>query len=234
MRENRMNEDKLKTTKVYFDMDNTLVRFTDQVEKYCGMLGYGFDRKTYDITFDLSGYNLASFITDKEGNYTVGTDKATEIFMDMMELSDFWENAPAYPNIVRLAKVLCERSDLEVYIATKTVDERPKFKELKFRWLKKHLPFLWTPEHNEQLVYFREDKENLTPGIIFEDHPDHIARCRNKGFQCIKITQPYNREPRNPKVQDAIPSFGVPYLLKKFDQAQRAFFLVKECELPPV
>lgn len=94
---------------------------------------------------------------------------------------DFFENLEVMEDSQRVLHALAAK--YEVYIATAAM-EFPNSFGPKYRWLRRHFPFLH-PHH----FVFCGDKSILAADYLIDDQPAHFRRFRGEG---ILFTAPHN------------------------------------------
>lgn len=94
---------------------------------------------------------------------------------------DFFEDLRVIPDSQRVLRALAER--FEIYIATSAM-EFPNSFGPKYRWLRRHFPFL-DPRH----FVFCGDKSILRADYLIDDQPRHFLTFSGKG---ILFTAPHN------------------------------------------
>lgn len=94
---------------------------------------------------------------------------------------DFFEDLPVMPDSPHVLRAMAER--YEIYIATSAM-EFPNSFGPKYRWLRRHFPFL-DPRH----FVFCGDKSILRADYLIDDQPRHFPTFKGKG---ILFTAPHN------------------------------------------
>jgi 5'(3')-deoxyribonucleotidase len=94
---------------------------------------------------------------------------------------DFFENLPVIPDSQRVLRAMADR--YEIYIATSAM-EFPNSFGPKYRWLRRHFPFL-DPRH----FVFCGDKSIVHADYLIDDQPRNFARFSGQG---ILFTAPHN------------------------------------------
>ncbi len=94
---------------------------------------------------------------------------------------DFFEDLPVMPDSQRVLRAMAER--YESYIATSAM-EFPNSFGPKYRWLRRHFPFL-DPRH----FVFCGDKSILRADYLIDDQPRHFPTFKGKG---VLFTAPHN------------------------------------------
>lgn len=94
---------------------------------------------------------------------------------------DFFEDLPVIADSQRVLRALAER--FEIYIATSAM-EFPNSFGPKYRWLRRHFPFL-DPRH----FVFCGDKSILRADYLIDDQPRHFLTFSGQG---ILFTAPHN------------------------------------------
>ncbi|HVW76613.1 MAG TPA: hypothetical protein VHB45_03300 [Alloacidobacterium sp.] len=94
---------------------------------------------------------------------------------------DFFENLEVMPDSQRVVKALAQR--YEIFIATGAM-EFPNSFGSKYRWLRRHFPFL--PPSN---FVFCGDKGVIHADYLIDDQPLHFRRFTGEG---ILFTAPHN------------------------------------------
>jgi 5'(3')-deoxyribonucleotidase len=110
----------------------------------------------------------------------VSTDRQ-ERLDGYLRSEDFFEDLAVIPDSPRVVKALTQR--YEVFIATAAM-EFPNSFGPKFRWLRRHFPFL--PPTS---FVFCGDKGILNADYLIDDQPLHFRRFRGEG---IIFTAPHN------------------------------------------
>ena len=96
---------------------------------------------------------------------------------------DFFEDLPVMPESQRVVKALTQK--YEIFIATGAM-EFPNSFGSKFRWLRRHFPFL-PPSH----FVFCGDKSIIHADYLIDDQPLHFRRFSGTG---ILFTAPHNMQ----------------------------------------
>ncbi|HEX3661588.1 MAG TPA: 5'-3'-deoxyribonucleotidase [Acidobacteriaceae bacterium] len=94
---------------------------------------------------------------------------------------DFFEDLPVIPDSQRVLQQMAQQ--YEIYIATSAM-EFPNSFGPKYRWLRRHFPFL-DPRH----FVFCGDKSILRADYLIDDQPRHFRTFAGKG---ILFTAPHN------------------------------------------
>jgi 5'(3')-deoxyribonucleotidase len=121
---------------------------------------------------------------DLEGKWLweiVSTDRHDRL-EGYLRSEDFFEDLGVMPDSQRVVKALTQK--YEVFIATAAM-EFPNSFGPKFRWLRRHFPFL-PPTH----FVFCGDKGILNTHYLIDDQPLHFRRYCGEG---ILFTAPHNR-----------------------------------------
>ncbi|MEO6830272.1 MAG: 5'-3'-deoxyribonucleotidase [Acidobacteriaceae bacterium] len=98
-----------------------------------------------------------------------------------LQSGDFFEDLPVIPDSQDVLRRIAERH--EVFIATAAMAFPNSFSS-KFRWLRRHFPFL--SPHN---FVFCGDKSILQADYLIDDMPHNLASFRGEG---ILFTSPHN------------------------------------------
>jgi 5'(3')-deoxyribonucleotidase/uncharacterized protein with PQ loop repeat len=111
---------------------------------------------------------------------------AAEAMLD----ASFFENLRVLPDCQAVTRELAERH--EVFIASAAMDVPCSF-EAKYRWLRRHFPFI-PPSH----IVFCGDKAVVDADYLIDDRPRHFARFKG---QPLLFSAPHNaEETRYPRV----------------------------------
>lgn len=128
-------------------------------------------------------HNEAVTKADLEGKWLweiVSTDRHDRL-EGYLRSEDFFEDLAVMADSQRVVKALAQQ--YEVFIATAAM-EFPNSFGPKFRWLRRHFPFL-PPTH----FVFCGDKSILNADYLIDDQPLHFRRFRGEG---ILFTAPHN------------------------------------------
>ena len=111
----------------------------------------------------------------------VSSDRHDDL-LAMMHAEDFFENLPVMPDAPEVLRSLASR--FEIFIATQAMSVPNSFGP-KFRWLRRHFPFL-PPSH----YVFCGDKGILRADYLIDDMPRNLLRFEGTG---ILYTAPHNQ-----------------------------------------
>jgi 5'(3')-deoxyribonucleotidase len=141
--------------------------------------------RRYNAAFDA---DLA--ITDLRGHLEdcIPPDRreATEALID----GTFFENLTLFPDCQVVIRELASRHD--VFIATAAMEVPCSF-DAKYRWLRRHFPFI-PPSH----IVFCGDKSIIDADYLIDDRARHFARFRGRP---LLFSAPHNHgETRYPRV----------------------------------
>ena len=112
----------------------------------------------------------------------VSTDRHARL-EGYLRSEDFFEDLPVIEGSQRVLRALVEK--YEIFIATAAM-EFPNSFGPKYRWLRRHFPFL--DPHN---FIFCGDKSILLADYLIDDQPRQLLRFRGEG---ILFTAPHNLE----------------------------------------
>jgi 5'(3')-deoxyribonucleotidase/uncharacterized protein with PQ loop repeat len=160
--------------RIAIDMDEVMAdALAEHVRRYNAAYG------TNLAAADMSGRHLEDYIPPAHR-------EAAEAMLD----ASFFEDLAVFPDCQAVVRELAER--YEVFIASAAMDVPCSF-DAKYRWLRRHFPFI-PPSH----IVFCGDKSIVDAEYLIDDRPRHFARFKGEP---LLFSAPHNAEDtRYPRV----------------------------------
>jgi 5'(3')-deoxyribonucleotidase/uncharacterized protein with PQ loop repeat len=160
--------------RIAIDMDEVMAdALTEHIRRYNTAFGAAV------APADLRGRHLSQLIPPAQRD-------ALEAMLD----ASFFADLAVLPDCVDVIRELASHHD--IYIVTAAMDVPSSF-DAKFRWLRRHFPFV--PPAN---IVFCGDKTIVDADYLIDDRPRHFARFKGR---CILFAAPHNTaETRYPRV----------------------------------
>jgi len=133
----------------------------------------------------VTGENLTPELIREIGLKAAIPPKYRAVFEALPQEHGFFEDLVVIPNSQRALQVLS--SQFDVFITSAAMEVPGSF-DAKFRWLRKHFPFI--PTSN---IVFCGDKEIVDADYLIDDRSRHFTRFRGIG---ILFTAPHNARER--------------------------------------
>ena len=159
--------------RILLDMDGVVNLFDEHFVAIVEAMGYGFDWEGYN---DWEIYE-----------HVIGCKDPERLMDEVFCRMDFWMTIPPMDYAYDVLKDMNKR--YEIVIATKVWRDEEPFKVVKKKWLDKYFHFF----HNNEIFFGGFQKWNLEGDVIFEDKPETIQKCYQKGMITVVSDRPYNK-----------------------------------------